>query len=240
MVHTGVCGFPKRHAVIYETVDAAEAQQPFYKPPQVKTVERWRAEAPADFAFTTKAWQLITHHPASPTYRRSGLDIDREDWGRYGYFRPTEEVWSAWERTLAVARGMQARVIVFQCPAAFTPRPENIQNLRQFFGRIERDGFILAWEPRGPAWAPEVVAELCRDLNLVHCVDPFTTQTVTPGLAYFRLHGRGGYDYQYTDGELDHLVRLCEAFDETWMMFNNTAMWEDALRFRSRLAPQPS
>jgi len=47
-----------------------EVQQTFYQIPRIATGKRWREEAPPDFEFTMKAWQLITHEPSSPTYRR--------------------------------------------------------------------------------------------------------------------------------------------------------------------------
>jgi hypothetical protein len=53
--------------------------------------------------------------------------------------------------------------------------------------------------PRG-AWAGEVVLGLCRDLELVHAVDPFIRPSLTPGLTYWRLHGNGSHYATYTDG----------------------------------------
>jgi uncharacterized protein YecE (DUF72 family) len=84
------------------------------------------------------------------------------------------------------------------------------------------------------------VAELCADLNLIHCVDPFLQPPVTSGAAYFRLHGREGYHYRYTDAELQQLADRASGFAEAWVLFNNTAMWDDALRFRSRVDHIPS
>jgi len=59
----------KRYLSQYELV---EAQQTFYKPPRLKTALRWRREAPPQFEFAVKAWQLITHPISSITYRRAG------------------------------------------------------------------------------------------------------------------------------------------------------------------------
>src|SRR3954469_21508206 len=39
-------------------------------PPPPALASKWRALAPASFQFCLKAWQLITHTPASPTYRK--------------------------------------------------------------------------------------------------------------------------------------------------------------------------
>ncbi len=234
MIRIGCAGFPQRQAIYYQALDVVEVQATFYKPPQVKTVQGWRENAPEAFAFTMKAWQLITHSAFSPTYQRSGLDIPPERMNRYGSFRPTEEVRQAWERTRAVALGMQAAWVVFQCPPSFLPNPGNLRNMRAFFSQVDRSGLRFAWEPRGD-WSPKLIAELCLELDLLDCVDPFNRRPETKATAYFRLHGRGSYDYRYTDEELDHLADLTLGFDESWVIFNNTAMWFDAARFRQRL-----
>ena len=232
MIRVGCCGFPRRHAFCFEALDVVEVQATFYKPPEPVTLERWRHEAPEAFAFTLKAWQLITHEPSSPTYRRLGVDIPREEYVRYGAFRPTEEVWTAWGQTLQAAQVLRAEFLVFQCPASFAPTPVNVENLRRFFGAVEQPGLRFTWEPRGD-WPQDVVAPLCGELNLIHCVDPFAQRPVTAGTAYFRLHGRKGYRYRYTDTDLGQLAELVAQFDEAWVLFNNISMWEDASRFRS-------
>lgn len=68
----GTCGFAESHAATFRDFGIVEIQQTFYQPPRDTTAEKWRAEAPQDFVFTLKAWQLITHEAASPTYRLHG------------------------------------------------------------------------------------------------------------------------------------------------------------------------
>ena len=238
MVRIGCAGFPQRQAICFEQLDVVEVQATFYKPPQVKTVQHWRLVAPQSFAFTMKAWQLITHSPYSTTYRRTGQEIPPEKMSHYGSFKPSDEVPAAWERTREVALGMRATYVVFQCPASFTPAPGNVRNLRRFFGEVagppERQGLRFTWEPRGE-WPAELIAELCAELDLLDCVDPFDRHPVTTGTCYLRLHGRGSYDYRYSEEELDQVLRLAAGFDDAWVLFNNTAMWDDAARFRERL-----
>src|ERR1700743_2334408 len=41
--------------------NSLEVNSSFYKLPMAKTVEKWAAEVPADFLFTFKVWQEITH-----------------------------------------------------------------------------------------------------------------------------------------------------------------------------------
>lgn len=236
MIRVGCCGFPRRHAEVFSTLSLLEVQKTFYKPPRVATARRWSEEAPEGFVFTLKAWQLITHEPTSPTYRRAGIEVPGDAAGHYGAFRATEEVFEAWERTREIADALDAAVVVFQCPASFRPTAEHRRRLRAFFGEVERDGRLFAWEPRG-AWEDEDVRALCEELDLVHAVDPFARHPVTGSPAYLRLHGIGGYRYRYTGEDLDALESICAQHDEAWVLFNNDSMWEDALRFRERVAP---
>lgn len=131
-VKVGTCGFAMGQQEYYKTFPVVEIQQTFYKLPRVNTGVRWQAGSPTGFEFTVKAWQLITHEPSSPTYRRLAKPIPPESKDRYGAFRPTEEVAEAWTQTRAFAAALGASIIVFQCPPSFTPTPEHIANLRRF------------------------------------------------------------------------------------------------------------
>ncbi|MDR7452839.1 MAG: DUF72 domain-containing protein [Armatimonadota bacterium] len=210
-----------------------EVQQTFYRPPRPATAARWRSQVPEAFEFTLKAWQLITHPPTSPTYRRLGRIIPEAHRDRYGGFAPTEEVAEAWARTREIAQLLRARLVLFQCPASFTPTPQHVRRLQRFFERAERGGLRFAWEPRGP-WPPDLVRGLCRDLDLIHTVDPLATRALYGRPRYYRLHGIGGYRYRYTDADLRALAARCAG--ETYVLFNNIAMWEDARRFVALLS----
>ena len=117
----------------FKNFGLVEVQKTFYKPPKLETAIRWREEAPQEFEFAVKAWQLITHPPGSPTYRKAGIDVANES--KYGYFRPTKEVFDAWERTAEIADALKAEVMVFQCPASFREEKGSIRNMREFFLR---------------------------------------------------------------------------------------------------------
>nr|MBC7245919.1 DUF72 domain-containing protein [Chloroflexota bacterium] len=229
-IHIGCCGFPVARSKYYECFSLVEVQETFYRPPRVETAQAWRQQAPADFEFTLKAWQLITHEPRSPTYRKAGVQIPAEQAEHYGFFRATEEVYAAWDTTLQVAQALHARVVVFQCPPSFTPTEEHVANLQQFFSRIERRHLLLAWEPRG-GWPDDLVAHLCQDLNLIHCVDPFQRLSLYGEPTYYRLHGIGGYRYLYTQDDLVWLLNLCKSKQEVYCLFNNVQMWQSAQEF---------
>ncbi len=243
-LHIGCCGFPTARKKYFEKFSTIEVQLTFYTIPKTETVQKWRQEAPEGFRFTMKAFQGITHRYFSPTYRRARLGWEKERMQGFGHFRPTEEVRWAWQQTLHLARVLQAKVIVFQCPPNFKQTEQNLQNLETFFSTIERDDFSLAIEFRAN-WQSETIANLCRQLNLIHCVDPFKELPVTEGLRYFRLHGAPPgekmYRYQYSDEDLTKLMRIVHSKPrtETYCMFNNMTMWEDALRFQAMLTEKP-
>lgn len=231
----GTCGFGLAQSTYARTFACVEVQHTFYQPPQPTTLERWRKQMPADFEFTLKAWQLITHDAKSPTYRRLKLKLSETEKQEAGYFRSTEIIAKAWEVTLASAKALRAKTILFQCPASFTQTVDNIANLEKFFGSIERQNLNICWEPRG-SWDPKVLRSICSSLKLWHVVDPFMAKTVTPNKCYFRLHGRNGWRYQYDAGELEELAATVLKQKESYVFFNNSKMTEDALSFRKLLA----
>jgi len=234
-VIVGCCGWAEAQARYFSHFPVIEIQSTFYQPPDLAVAERWKLRAPLGFRFNLKAWQLITHPPSSPTYRRLKHAISREEQELYGSFRPTEQVWLAWERTREIARTVDARVIVFQCPKSFLPTRENVRNLSRFFHAVDRDARILGWEPRGDEWKPELIADLCADCNLIHIVDPFQSDPAHAHGIYWRLHGRMGYRYRYTDEDLAELETTLSARAHLpgpkYVLFNNVYSREDALRF---------
>ncbi len=75
------------------------------------------------------------------------------------------------------------------------------------------------------------IQELCHELRLVHCVDPFQQLPVTEGAAYFRLHGRTGYRYRCTESDLKLLLKIIQRFNPCYVLFNNIPMLDDARAF---------
>ncbi|MFQ5936632.1 MAG: DUF72 domain-containing protein [Acidiferrobacterales bacterium] len=188
-IRVGCCGFPMAQPAYHREFPLVEVQQTFYQPPQSRALQRWREQAPPEFQFTIKAWQLITHTPASPTYRRLRKPVPADKHSHYGAFRPTPEVAEAWQVTLQAAQELSASIIVFQCPAAFTPESSHVRHLRRFFGQARADaGHIrLAWEPRG-AWPVGTFVALCEEFDLIPVMDPFTRAPIAELPRYFRLH----------------------------------------------------
>ncbi len=236
----GCCGFPVSLPRYARAFPVGEVQQTFYQPPLPGTLERWRSQVPAGFEFTLKAWQVITHEATSPTYRKLREKLSDQQKREAGAFRLNSTVTMAWERTLGCARKLRSRLILFQCPARFGATEEHKNNLRVFFREVRRslssspsgEDYTLVWEPRGD-WKSAEVQELCAELGLVHGGDPFAQALPDRGLGYFRLHGRSGYRYQYTDADLSELLGLAKQHSPCYVLFNNLSMLEGARRFHA-------
>jgi uncharacterized protein YecE (DUF72 family) len=236
-VRIGLCGFTMAFADYVREFPVVEVQQTFYEPPADATLLRWRRQAPLRFEFTLKAWQLITHEASSPTYRRLRRPLNADQRRECGSFRATPIVLEAWQRTLDCARRLRATAVLLQCPRSFRSTPENIDRLHRFFARVERPaGVRILWEPRGP-WPADLVLDLCRELELVHVVDPLVDTTVTPEQTYLRLHGLTGARHVYTDDELAAIAAALPGAGTAYVMFNNLPRIADARRFAALIDP---
>jgi len=230
-IFVGCCGFPVNKEKYFKNFKVVELQSTFYQPPsKIEIAKKWKKEAPKDFIFCLKAWQIITHPFKSSTYKRLKEKIGNPE--NYGFFKDKKEVHLAWQKTKEIAKALSAKIILFQCPESFKPEKENIQNLRKFFKKIKSKEFIFAWEPRGK-WDEKLIKELCKELNLVHCVDPFNRRSVWGEINYFRLHGKPIFNlrYRYTNKDLKELLKFCNK-KENYVLFNNLSMFEDAKKFQ--------
>ena len=233
MMKLGMCGFTIGAAAYFKRFGVVEVQQTFYDPPPLATVEKWRAQAPPEFEFTLKAWQVITHLGTSRTYRRLRRDFGEKERAEAGAFRLNDTTLAAWDTTLASAAALRATAILFQCPPSFKATAENVAAMRQFIGAIERpQGVDLLWEPRGP-WPDDLVLGVCEELRLIHAVDPFVRPSLTPRLIYWRLHGNRSHYANYSDAELEQIIDWLPSDTSTdaYVMFNNIPRVQDVKRF---------
>ena len=238
-VRVGLCGFTmsmEDYALYFPVV---EVQNTFYEPPRDEVMQRWRATTAPTLEYTIKVWQLVTHAANSPTYRRMKRPLDPG--AEPGFFRDSPPVAEGWRRSVHCATVLSATALLFQCPASFTPEPDNIERMRRFFERIDRPAGRLLWEPRGPRWVAErsLALSLCRELDLVHVVDPFVTAPDPQQPVYWRLHGHAGPRSSYSDQDLLQLRQvLVDVANPTpaYVMFNNMPRIGDAKRFVRLLA----
>ena len=116
-------------------------------------------------------------------------------------------------------------------------RPRNQPRVPSNCGtRVERPpGLRILWEPRG-AWPAELVLDLCRELKLVHVVDPFVDTTTTPEQTYLRLHGLTGARHVYTEEELAAIAASLPNTGTAYVMFNNLPRIGDARRFLASIS----
>lgn len=226
----GLCGWTISRAAYLRTFLLAEVQHTFYEPPADALLRRWRADVPAGFEFTIKAWQLVTHESGSPTYRRMKQPLPVEARGHVGAFRWTAPVLWAWERPLECAAILRATAVLLQCPKSFRPTDANVERLRSFLSTVDRPEGRLPWEPRGE-WPDALVRDLCRELRLVHVVDPMQAETLTPEETYYRLHGTTGSRHVHTADELRRLRDLVQGRPRPYVLFNNLPRVGDAERF---------
>jgi hypothetical protein len=84
--------------------------------------------------------------------------------------------------------------------------------------------FLMGWEPRGD-WDAALVAELCRELDLVHVVDP-SRHCGTASQNSILPARPGGSRHRFTTEELQ-LQRVLRK-TPTYCLFNNVAMASDA------------
>ena len=226
----GLCGWTISQAEYVRRFPLVEVQHTFYEPPVDRLLHRWRMQVSPRFEFTIKAWQVVTHDSGSPTYRRMKRGLPAEHHGQVGSFRLTSPVLAAWQRTLECARILRATAVLLQCPRSFRPTEENVARLRAFATTVDRPDGRLLWEPRGD-WPVDLLTELCRELDLVHVVDPMQTETVTPERTYYRLHGTTGSRHVHSDDELQRLHDLVVDRPDPYVLFNNLPRVGDAERF---------
>ena len=237
-VRVGLCGFTMGMRKYAEHFPVVEVQGTFYDPPTDATMHKWLAATGPALEYTMKVWQLVTHPATSPTYRRMRRPIDQS--AVPGFFRDTPAVREGWRRSVECAELLSATAMLFQCPASFAPTRENVDGMRRFFERLERPRARLLWEPRGKAWIEQrdLAAAVCRDLRLVHVVDPFVTPPADAKHVYWRMHGPGSARASYDDAALQRLRAMLADVEQArpaYVMFNNLPRVGDARRFTAML-----
>ena len=245
-VYVGCCGFPVARKKYYELFRVVELQNTFYELPSVEWAKETRREAPENFEFTIKAWQVITHPHTSPTWKKMKKPPSKVE--NYGYLKPTRENLLAFEKTLEVAKSLEARIVVLQTPSSMPATEFTIKQVDEFFEQAKSylsAGIIVGWEVRGPLLNNPELGKLLEKHNILHVVDVFRYRPLyrhNSEVLYTRLHGIGpgevNYSYNYTDEDLEKLfsILLEERFKKAYVMFNNVKMLNNALRFKELFA----
>ena len=193
-----------------------EINSTFYGIPKIETAAKWRQQADEvrkSFEFTVKVSQIITHK-------------DR--------FSGKASV-AAFSLMKKIGHELRAKVLLFQSPDSFMPSEDNLKRACGFFGRIDPEDFILAWEVRWKDdWKREIVGRIFSKYGISQCVDPLRQDCYhSEGVTYYRLHGFGSpmYNYQFSEQELRQLAeKISSQRKPVYVLFNNSTCYSDALR----------
>lgn len=176
--------------------NSVEINYSFYRFPQVSSIKLWRAKAPKDFTFSIKVHRSVTH------YNRLKKPRSIQLWDEFlKNFEPLENKIDFW---------------LFQMPANFKFKPENLERVKSFFNSesimyqiISRKKAVI--EFRDSSWWNEPALEEIEKAGIVFCsVDApsLPNEIITTSDAiYLRLHGtKTWYNYLYPEKRLKEIV----------------------------------
>lgn len=197
-------------------LNSIEINSSFYKIPKAATVASWAAMVPADFRFTFKLWQGITHE--------KGLEFKAEDVAHF--------------ISVIDYVGEKKGVLLVQFPPGLkiNALPQLVLLLDVISGL--NVGWKIAVEFRHPSWYQENVYEILTSFGaglVYHDKTGSVTPIIEPtgDFVYQRFHGPDGdYKGSYDDGFLyEYSLYIHEWLAEgktAYIYFNNTA--GDALK----------
>ena len=189
----------QHYASVFKTV---ELNAPFYKWPKPATVKGWKRMAPADFRYSVKVNQLITH---DKRLRHTG--------------RLVREFYK-----IADVLGPQMGCFLFQFPPSYKYTASRLSSIIRQLDPSYRN----AVEFRHKSWWRDTVYQKFRDAGLIFCsVDgprlPSELIATAPAI-YLRFHGKTRwYRHDYSTEELmlwAQSLRSSRA-EEAWIYFNN-------------------
>ncbi len=241
VIYVGTCGFsykewigrfypaktkPVEMLPYYARVfPAVEIDSSYYGVPSPRTTETMAGRTPADFRFSFKMPQTITHAAGAVTELHEDASAFRTS---------LEPVRSA--RKLAC--------VLAQFPNAFKPaRASNdrLMRIAEAFAEIP-----LVFEFRNRLWQQPATTALLRELGVGYCNADMPalegllapSADVTSNVGYVRFHGRNAsqwwrgsnvtrYRYEYAPEELvpwtDRIAEIDEQAAQTYVFFNNHA-----------------
>ena len=236
IIKAGCSGFPVSHRRYYDQLPIIEIDQSFIRLPQLKTAQRWRAEAPSNFEFIVTVWQGITHPYHAAGFRHLKPTIPESKKMLYGAFAPTKEVFDAWNSVYQFGQALRSKVYLFNMWAGFHPTVTNITNLYGFFKKIQRKGIMCVWQPP-KSWDHKLIETVHRDCGLNPCSNPHFDTPRIGTFRYYRL--RPPADGKPASSSLTSLdiaaqsKRIIEAADTplTYIILDTGAtMFADALK----------
>lgn len=202
-------GLPQKDWLSYyaETFSSVEINATFYKVPQEKTFQKWKAETPDDFRFTLKGSRYVTHlkklKEVAPYVREFYESIE--------------------------GLGEKCACVLWQLPGNFKKNEKNQAKLEDLLKSLSSDHDNVI-EFRDSSWFDDQT----RDLLHTHSVIPCSVSSsfdlpemleVNNGVAYIRFHGKGKerYKYFYSEEELKEWADavLKSTAERVYAYFNN-------------------
>jgi len=158
---------PKDEFLVYyaSRFTTVEIDRTFYRMPNAKTIDAWKAATPEGFRFAIKASQKITHHEKLAV--------------------PSETL----AYLVRILAGLEERLgaVLFQLPPFLR---NDLERLEKFLDTLP-EGFPSAFEFRHASWFTDEVYDLLRGRGaglVIHDSDEETTPlVVTARLSYLRL-----------------------------------------------------
>jgi uncharacterized protein YecE (DUF72 family) len=180
----------------------------------MRMVEQWRRTVPADFTFSVRCHQDLTH--------RIGL-------------KPVEEAYEVFSKMIGICRVLNAPFLHLETPAKYTFNEQKTRDVKEFFSSIDSKGVRLAWEMRAKPTLEAV--NLMEELGIVHSVDlSRETPAFKSDVVYTRLFGKGEHNiYQFADEELEEIDQKIVKSEAKIVVasFHGLRMSIDAARFKA-------
>jgi uncharacterized protein YecE (DUF72 family) len=181
---------------ISQGFNSVEINYSFYRFPQVTSIKIWQSKAPKDFTFSIKVHRSITH------YNRLKKPRSIQLWDEFSkIFGPLENKIDYW---------------LFQMPANFKFKPENLERVKSFFNSegimdqiVIRKKAVI--EFRDSSWWKKSALKEIEKTGIAFCsVDApsLPNEIITTSDAiYLRLHGtKTWYNYLYPEERLKEIV----------------------------------
>jgi uncharacterized protein YecE (DUF72 family) len=196
-----------------EVFNFVEVNYTFYKYPNTRLVEGWRKTVPADFTFSVRCHQDLTH--------KIGL-------------KPIGEAYQVFGQMITYCRLLESPFLVLETPVSYVLDDNSLSAARVFFASVSLKGVRLVWEIRAPV--TEEAVDLMKDFNIVHCLDISVAKpTEWSDVGYTRLFGKGKHNvWQFTDDELLEIDKNASESKAkvVALSYHGARMIKDALRFK--------
>ncbi len=172
-----------------EHFTSTEINYTFRQIPKEKTIRAWCDATPAQFKFSFKAPQRVTH---------------------FARLRDSGETLDVFQKAISLA-GEKTGVVLFQLPPNFS---KNVEVLSGFLGEVPK-GMRAAFEFRHESWFDDTVFDTLREANAALCIaeseELATPAVVTADFGYLRLRRE-----DYTPAQVKKWARWIDEQGPRW------------------------